>query len=99
MPLSTTHQWNFVESGESMKSEVEPGPAGEPAHWSPDSTAAGLLIVNADDWGRDHETTERTFECILRGAVSSVSAMVFMGDSERAAGIPQEKGSHRGPPS
>ncbi len=51
----------------------------------------GALIVNADDWGRDAETTDRTLECISRGAVSSVSAMVFMGDSERAAAIAQEQ--------
>jgi len=51
----------------------------------------GLLIINADDWGRDHETTDRTLECILRGAVSSVSAMVFMADSERAAAMAQEQ--------
>jgi hypothetical protein len=51
------------------------------------TTCAGLLIVNADDWGRDLETTERTLECILQGTVSSVSAMVFMRDSERAAAV------------
>jgi predicted glycoside hydrolase/deacetylase ChbG (UPF0249 family) len=51
------------------------------------ATYAGLLIVNADDWGRDAENTDRTLDCILCGAVSSVSAMVFMEDSERAAGI------------
>lgn len=63
--------------------DLADGAARDPAH-------AGLLIINADDWGRDHETTERTFECILRGTVSSVSAMVFMGDSERAAAIAKE---------
>lgn len=56
----------------------------------------GVLIVNADDWGRDHETTERTLECILRGSVSSVSAMVFMADSERAAAIARERGIDAG---
>jgi YdjC-like protein len=48
---------------------------------------AGALIVNADDWGRDHETTDRIFDCVQRQALSSVSAMVFMEDSERAAEI------------
>ena len=43
------------------------------------------IIVNADDWGRDVATTGRSLDCVLRGAVSSVSAMVFMEDSERAA--------------
>jgi predicted glycoside hydrolase/deacetylase ChbG (UPF0249 family) len=47
--------------------------------------ASGALIVNADDWGRDRETTDRTLDCIQAGTVSSVSAMVFMAHSERAA--------------
>jgi hypothetical protein len=45
----------------------------------------GSLIINADDWGRDRVTTQRTYDCIVRGTVSAVSAMVFMEDSERAA--------------
>jgi predicted glycoside hydrolase/deacetylase ChbG (UPF0249 family) len=49
------------------------------------------LIINADDWGRTSETTDRTLECILGGAVSSVSAMVFMEDSERAAAVARER--------
>jgi len=53
---------------------------------------AGILVVNADDWGRDAETSNRTLECFERGAVSSVSAMVFMEDSERAAAIARERG-------
>jgi predicted glycoside hydrolase/deacetylase ChbG (UPF0249 family) len=48
---------------------------------------AGLLIINADDWGLDCPTTDRTLECILRGTVTSVSAMLFMEDSERAAAM------------
>jgi hypothetical protein len=51
----------------------------------------GLLIVNADDWGRDPYTTDQINRCVERGAVSSVSAMVFMEDSERAAAIAREK--------
>ena len=51
----------------------------------------GLLIVNADDWGRDYQTTGRILECVRRGAVSSVSAMVFMEDSERAAAVAREQ--------
>lgn len=57
---------------------------------------AAALIINADDWGRDHENTERIRECVLRGTISSVSAMVFMKDSERAAAIAQEKGIDAG---
>jgi len=57
---------------------------------------AGLLIVNADDWGRDRDTTDQTARCAARNAVSSVSAMVFMEDSERAAGIARESGIDAG---
>jgi hypothetical protein len=63
---------------------------------APTRPHVGRLIVNADDWGRDQETTERIFECALRGALSSVSAMVFMEDSERAAVIAQERGIDAG---
>jgi len=54
------------------------------------------LIVNADDWGRDQETTDRTLECVLSHSVSSVSAMVFMEDSQRAAAIALERGVDAG---
>jgi chitin disaccharide deacetylase len=50
----------------------------------------GVLIINADDWGIDRHTTDRTHECIRCGTVSSVSAMVFMEDSERAAALARE---------
>jgi predicted glycoside hydrolase/deacetylase ChbG (UPF0249 family) len=56
----------------------------------------GALIINADDWGRDNETTQRILECVVRGSVSSVSAMVFMEDSERAAEIARERGIDAG---
>ena len=59
-------------------------------------TFRGVLIVNADDWGRDGETTDRIFECMQRNAVSSVSAMVFMADSERAAVLARENGVDAG---
>jgi hypothetical protein len=57
---------------------------------------AGGLIVNADDWGRDRETTDRTRDCLVLGTVSSVSAMVFMEDSERAAAMARERGVDAG---
>ncbi|HBH79034.1 MAG TPA: hypothetical protein DDY39_04325, partial [Nitrospira sp.] len=50
----------------------------------------GALIINADDWGRDRTTTDRTLDCIRCGAVSAVSAMMFMEDSERAAAMTRE---------
>ncbi|HZU22502.1 MAG TPA: ChbG/HpnK family deacetylase [Terriglobales bacterium] len=54
------------------------------------SIGRGALILNADDWGRDAATTDRIFDCARAGALSSVSAMVFMQDSERSAAIARE---------
>jgi chitin disaccharide deacetylase len=56
----------------------------------------GLLILNADDWGRNQETTDRIFECVNLGVVSSTSAMMFMEDSERAAKIAVQSGIDAG---
>jgi hypothetical protein len=64
------------------------------ADFSP--STSGRLIVNADDWGRDQATTDRTFECTELRTVSSVSAMVFMADSERAAEIARRSGIDAG---
>jgi predicted glycoside hydrolase/deacetylase ChbG (UPF0249 family) len=49
------------------------------------------LIINADDWGRDTETTNRILDCLTIGTVSSTSAMVYMEDSKRAADIARER--------
>lgn len=49
-----------------------------------------MLIVNADDWGRLPAETDAIFRCFEKGRVTSVSAMVFMEDSERAAEIAKE---------
>jgi len=52
------------------------------------STIYGLievLIINADDWGRSQGETDAALQCHKQGRISSVSAMVFMKDSERAA--------------
>jgi chitin disaccharide deacetylase len=56
----------------------------------------GLLLINADDWGLDTHTTGRILDCALQGTISSVSAMVFMQDSERAAEIARERGMDAG---
>ncbi len=48
-------------------------------------TAAGLLIVNADDWGIDRADTDAILRCFEAGAVTSASGMVFMADSQRAS--------------
>jgi len=50
----------------------------------------GMLIINADDWGRDCNTTDRMLDCVLHRSVSSVSAMVFMSDTERSALLARE---------
>lgn len=49
-----------------------------------------MLIINADDWGRTAAETDAALECHRAGKVKSVSAMVFMEDSERAARLAKE---------
>jgi hypothetical protein len=51
-----------------------------------------LLIVNADDWGRDAATTDAVAECFAAGRVTSATAMVFMADSLRAAQLARAVG-------
>lgn len=55
-----------------------------------------MLIINADDWGYDTHTTNRILACVERGSISSVSAMVFMEDSERAAAQARDRGIDAG---
>jgi YdjC-like protein len=61
-----------------------------------DDRTGGMLIVNADDWGRDPRTTNCIAECVARGTVSAVSAMVLMADSTRAADLAVEHGVDAG---
>ena len=56
----------------------------------------GELIINADDWGCDFDTNDRALECVLSGAVSSVSAMVFMQGSEVGALLALQHGVDAG---
>ena len=49
-----------------------------------------MLIVNADDYGWDKETTDRILTCYTRKRIHSASAMTFMADSERAADLARE---------
>jgi predicted glycoside hydrolase/deacetylase ChbG (UPF0249 family) len=44
-----------------------------------------VLIINADDWGRSIAETDAALKCYRAGRVTSVSAMVFMRDSERSS--------------
>jgi predicted glycoside hydrolase/deacetylase ChbG (UPF0249 family) len=49
-----------------------------------------MLIINADDWGRSRAETDAAMRCYQGGRITSVSAMVFMADSERAAELAKE---------
>jgi len=51
-----------------------------------------MLHVNADDLGWNEKITDRILDCHRKGRISSVSAMTFMKDSERAAGLARENG-------
>ncbi|MFO1305225.1 MAG: ChbG/HpnK family deacetylase [Burkholderiales bacterium] len=51
-----------------------------------------MIIINADDWGRSSEETDAALLCFEHGRITSVSAMVFMEDSARAAKIAIERG-------
>jgi len=44
-----------------------------------------MLIINADDLGRSVSETDAALDCYRAGRITSVTAMVFMNDSERAA--------------
>ena len=44
-----------------------------------------MIIVNADDWGRSVWETNAALNCHTEHRITSVTAMVFMPDSERAA--------------
>ena len=48
----------FVPAG--LKPETSPGPTVASGRPNGDTPHRGVLIVNADDWGRDYENTERT---------------------------------------
>jgi chitin disaccharide deacetylase len=51
-----------------------------------------MLIVNADDWGRSELETQAAFECYRGRRITSVTAMVFMENSERAAELANRAG-------
>ena len=55
-----------------------------------------MLIVNADDWGRNTTSTDNTMVCFKNGRITSVSAMVFMEDSKRAAALALKHGLDAG---
>lgn len=49
-----------------------------------------MIIVNADDWGRSPAETDASLACFTAGRITSVSAMMFMSDSARAADLAKE---------
>ena len=49
-----------------------------------------MLIINADDWGRSAAETDAALRCYRERRITSVSAMVFMQDSERAARLTKD---------
>lgn len=51
-----------------------------------------MLIVNADDLGRSGAETDAAMTCYRKGRITSLSAMVFMEDSERAAALAIDEG-------
>jgi len=51
-----------------------------------------MIIVNADDWGRTRAETDVALFCYKERRITSVSAMVFMEDSSRAADLAKNTG-------
>jgi chitin disaccharide deacetylase len=51
-----------------------------------------MIIVNADDWGRSEAETDAALSCHAQHRITSVTAMVFMPDSERAAQLALKRG-------
>lgn len=51
-----------------------------------------MLIINADDWGRDRAATDTALVCYQNDRISSVTGMVFMADSQRAAELANSAG-------
>ncbi len=49
-----------------------------------------MIIINADDWGKNTLATDNTLSCHKNGRITSTSAMVFMADSERSAELALE---------
>lgn len=48
-----------------------------------------MLIINADDWGKDRKTTDNISICFKNDRITSATAMMFMDDSKRSAELAQ----------
>ena len=55
-----------------------------------------MLIINADDWGMNETGTDNTLVCFKNRRITAASAMVFMGDSQRAAELALGEGLETG---
>jgi predicted glycoside hydrolase/deacetylase ChbG (UPF0249 family) len=55
-----------------------------------------MLIINADDWGAARAETDAALDCFRKGRITSVTAMMFMEDSDRAAELAKEYGVETG---
>jgi chitin disaccharide deacetylase len=55
-----------------------------------------MLIINADDWGGWKEATNAALACFKQRRITSVTAMVFMKDSKRAADLATTTGIEAG---
>jgi predicted glycoside hydrolase/deacetylase ChbG (UPF0249 family) len=55
-----------------------------------------MLIITADDLGRDRAASDACIDCFRRKRITSASLMVFMRDSERAAGLAITEGLETG---
>jgi predicted glycoside hydrolase/deacetylase ChbG (UPF0249 family) len=51
-----------------------------------------MLVINADDWGGWKSATDAALACFNKGRITSVTAMVFMADSKRAAELAKVAG-------
>src|SRR5258708_26641691 len=50
-----------------------------------------MIIINADAWGRSRVETDAALSCHKEGRITSVTAMVFMEDSRRAAELARNR--------
>jgi predicted glycoside hydrolase/deacetylase ChbG (UPF0249 family) len=55
-----------------------------------------VLIITADDLGRDRPATDTAMNCFRKSRITSASFMVFMADSERAARLAIDEGLETG---
>jgi hypothetical protein len=55
-----------------------------------------MLIINADDLGRNHAATMNIVTCYRQGLITSASAMVYMSDSHQAAESAKASGLETG---